>query len=56
MPHLGVTLLFAVLISVATALPGDYSARARVHRAACTFCSCMLAVIAGGWAMYWIHG
>jgi hypothetical protein len=56
MPHLTWTLLLAILISFATALPGDRSARERVYRAAYTFFSCTLAVIAGGWLMYLIHG
>lgn len=56
MPHLTWTLLLAILISFATALLGDRNARERVYRAAYTFFSCTLAVIAGGWLMYLIHG
>ena len=56
MPHLTWTLLLAILISFATALPGNGGARERVYRAAYTFFSCMIAVIAGGWLMYLIHG
>jgi len=55
-PHLTFTLLLAVLISAATALPGDRAARQRLGAAAYTFLSCTLTVLAGGWLMYWIHG
>jgi hypothetical protein len=56
MPHLSFTLLLAVLISAAMALPGDRATRERLCAAAYTFLSCTLTVFAGGWLMYWIHG
>jgi hypothetical protein len=56
MPHPAWTLLLAVLIALAAALPGDASPRRRVCRAAYTCCSSMAAVVAGGWLMYFIHG
>ena len=56
MPHLTWTLLLAVLISGATALPGDRALRERICAAAYTFLSCTLIVFTGGWLMYWIHG
>jgi hypothetical protein len=55
-PHLTWTLLLAILVSGATALPGDRAARDRVCAAAYTFLSCTLIVFAGSWLMYWIHG
>jgi hypothetical protein len=56
MPHLAWTLLLAVLMALAAALPGDGVPRERVYRAAYIFVSSMAAVIAGGWLMYFIHG
>jgi hypothetical protein len=48
MSHLTYTVLFAALISGATGLSGK--------RTAYTFLSCMGAVVAGSWVMFWIHG
>lgn len=56
MSHLSLTLLLAILISLATAIPGNRGGRERVYRAAYTFLCCTLTVIAGGWLMYFIHG
>ena len=56
MSHLAFTLLLAVLISAATALLGNRSARDRVHHAAYLVLSCLIATIAGSWIMYLIHG
>ena len=56
MPHLMWTLLLAVLIAGATALPGNQGARQRAAVAAYTFLSCSLTVLAGSWLMYAIHG
>jgi hypothetical protein len=56
MPHYAWTLLLAVLISAATALPGDRAIGERLAAGAYTFLACTLAVFAGGWLMYWIHG
>jgi hypothetical protein len=54
--HLAYTLLFALLVSAAAALPGNRPARDRACAAAYTFVSCTLTVIAGSWVMFWIHG
>ena len=54
--HPAFTLLLAILIAAATALPGDRAARERLFAAAYTFISCTLIVFAGSWLMYWIHG
>jgi hypothetical protein len=54
--HLTWTLLLAVLLSAATAMPGDRAARDRLCAAAYTFVSCILMVFAGSWLMHWIHG
>jgi len=54
--HLTCTLLLAVLVSAATALPGDRAARDRACAAAYTFVSCTLIVFGGSWLMFWIHG
>lgn len=56
MPHLPFTLLLAVLISAATAWLGNRPARQRLYHATYVFLSCMIAVLAGSWIMYWIHG
>jgi uncharacterized membrane protein len=56
MPHLIWTLLLAILISTATALPGDRATRERVCAAVYTFASCTVVVFAGSWLMHWIHG
>jgi hypothetical protein len=55
MPHLLWTLLLAVLVSIAGALPGDRAGRERVAAASYTFLSCILSVFAGSWLMYFIH-
>jgi hypothetical protein len=54
--HLIWTLLLTVLLSAATALPGDRPIRDRACAAAYTFVSCTLIVYAGSWLMFWIHG
>ena len=56
MSHLTWTLLLAVLLSAATALPGDRPTRDRACAAAYTFVSCTLIVFGGSWLMFWIHG
>ena len=56
MSHLTWTLLLAVLVSGATALPGDRTTRHRACAAAYTFLSCTLIVFGGSWLMFWIHG
>jgi len=54
--HLAWTLLLTILISFATAMTADRTARDRACAAAYTFLSCTLIVFAGSWLMYWIHG
>jgi len=56
MSHLTWTLLVAMLLSAATAMPGDRAPSERVCAAAYTFLSCTLTVFAGSWLMFWIHG
>ncbi len=56
MPHLVYTLLFAILIAAVEALLGKRTSRERIHRAAYMFTSSMVAVVAGGWIMFLIHG
>jgi hypothetical protein len=56
MSHLAFSLLIAVLISVATALVGNRPARERVYHAAYQLLSCVIAIVAGSWIMYLIHG
>jgi hypothetical protein len=56
MPHLLWTLLLAVLVSAAAALPGDRAARERLGAGAYTFVACTLTVFAGSWLMYFIPG
>ena len=56
MPHLLWTLLLAVLVAGAAAMAGDRSGRERLCAGAYTFLSCTLAVFAGSWLMYFIHG
>jgi len=55
MPHLAFTLLTAVFLAIALALPEDRSPRQRLHAAARMFACCVSAVVAGGWLMYLIH-
>jgi len=54
--HFAYTLLFATLLSGALALPGDRTGRERLCVAGYTFLCCTLALVAGSWGMYWIHG
>ena len=56
MPHLEYSLLLAVLLSGALALLGRRSVRERLCVAGYTFLCCTLALVAGSWGMYWIHG
>jgi hypothetical protein len=56
MPHLSYTLLMAVLISGAVAVPGNRSARERAYVASYTFLTCMVSIFAGGWFMRLVHG
>lgn len=56
MPHLLYTLLMALVLSAAMALIGIRPFRERVYAAVYVFLYCVVAVFAGSWAMYWIHG
>lgn len=56
MPHLEFTLLLAVLLSTALALPGKRPLPERLYAAAYTFFCCALATLAGSWGMCLIHG
>jgi hypothetical protein len=56
MPHIIWTLLLAILVSAASALPGNRAHRERLCAAVYTFLSCTITVFAGGWLMYLIHG
>jgi hypothetical protein len=49
-------ILFAILIAAVDALLGKRTSRERLYRAAYMFASCMVAVVAGGWIMFLIHG
>jgi hypothetical protein len=49
-------MLFAILLAVVDALLGKRTSRERLYRAAYVFASCMVAVVAGGWIMFLIHG
>jgi hypothetical protein len=56
MSHLSYTLLMALLISGAVAVPGKRSARERAYVATYTFLACMASIFAGGWFMRLVHG
>lgn len=56
MSHLSYTLLMALLISGALAVPGDRSASERVYAATYTFLACIVSIFAGGWFMRLVHG
>jgi hypothetical protein len=56
MSHLSYTILFAALVSGTIGLTGNRTAAEHLHRTIYVFLSCMLAVTAGGWVMFWIHG
>jgi hypothetical protein len=56
MSHLPFTLLLALLMSAATALRGNRSARDRVYHAVYLMLSCLIATVGGSWIMYLIHG
>lgn len=56
MPHLIYALLMAVVLGAALALIGKRSLRERLYASAYVFLYCAVALFAGSWAMYWIHG
>jgi hypothetical protein len=47
---------YAILLSAVDAMLGERKSRERLYRAAYMFASCMVAVVAGGWIMFLIHG
>lgn len=49
-------MLFAILLAAVDALLGKRTSRERLYRAAYVFASCIVAVVAGGWIMFLIHG
>jgi hypothetical protein len=55
MPHLGVTLLLAVLLSATIAATGQNTLRERIFRAAYVFICATGAVAAGSWVMFFIE-
>ena len=56
MPHLTYTLLVAVLLSAAMALPGSRPLRERLYAAAYLLLCCAVTTLVGSWVMYLIHG
>jgi len=56
MSHPIFTLLAAILLSLALAMLDSRTRRERVYIAGRTFLCCIGTLVAGGWAMYWIHG
>ena len=56
MPHLAFTLLVAVLLSAALALPGNRSRLDRLYVATYLLLCCAVTTLVGSWVMYLIHG
>ena len=56
MPHLAYSTMVAILLSGALSLLGRRSVRERWCVAGYTFLCCALALVAGSWGMYFIHG
>lgn len=55
MPHLGITVAVAALLSAILAVTGDCPLRERMYHAIYAFSASLLAVIAGSWLMYFIE-
>jgi hypothetical protein len=55
MPHLGITLLLAVLLSGIISTTGEGRALERLWRAAYLFTTSVGLVVAGGWLMFFIE-
>jgi hypothetical protein len=55
MPHLGFTLLLAMLLSAILAVTGDRTGRERIGHASYVFLSAILTVVAGSWIMRFIE-
>ena len=56
MSHLVFMMLTALLLAAARAALDNRSPRERLHVAAGLFVNCMIAIVAGGWLMHFIHG
>lgn len=56
MPHLWLTALLAVLLTVAMAGLGQRSVRARLYVAIYLFFCFVVTTVTGSWIMYLIHG
>ena len=56
MSHPMFTLAASVALAAALAAVEDRTPRERAYVAARVFCGCVLAVFAGGWMMFFIHG
>lgn len=55
MSHPAYSLLMALLVTGAAALPGNRAGRDRAYAAIYVFLACMVSIVAGAWFMYWIH-
>lgn len=55
-PHGAVTLVAALVVSGTAALLGEGNGRARLNYAAYLALCCVATVVAGSWAMRFIHG
>jgi hypothetical protein len=55
-PHPAVTIIAAFVVAALAALMGQGGARARLNYAAYIGACCVAAVVAGSWAMRFIHG
>jgi hypothetical protein len=55
MPHPGVTLLLAILLSAMLGSTGDRPARERLYHAMQVFVFAVAAVIGGSWLMFFIE-
>lgn len=56
MSHLAFTILTALLLAAAMSAIGNRSPRERLRAAGRAFAECMVAIVAGGWLMHFIHG
>jgi hypothetical protein len=55
-PHFTFTLLLAILVAAAIALAENRPSSDTFYRAAYLFLYSIGVLVAGGWAMRWIHG
>jgi hypothetical protein len=56
MPHLIFTMLTGLLLAAAMSALDNRSPRERLRVLARVFAQCMIAIVAGGWLMHFIHG